>query len=733
MADRRSEQNQRCRRAKRACRRDRESANQFCPLNPDYLLLAIENSPSSIFITDKQFRIQYVNPGFTRITGYTPEEAIGQNPRILKSGFMPRDYYRELFQTIQRGEVFRGRVLNRRKGTPVRTPENPAVEFSPTTHFWAEVVISPVKNRQGEIIGYLAIQHEITQRVMAEQELELRLKIENNLSEVAFIMQSFDPLERRFQRIIQRVAEIEPLRFSGVWLAWQLDGQQLRLVAHTEGLPEEFLNRWRALSREEWLPDLPEPRPLLIHEQGCARLAWAIPLQWMGQEMGLMILFTEHCQPVSTPPVLIFYLRRLGELIGSAMTIESSMATLRQAKEQAEQLARARSGFLANMSHEIRTPMNGVLGMLQLLAQTTLSDEQRDLLATAQRSAEHLMDLLNDILNLAKFEAGQIRLESVPINLRTLLEEVVGMVLPQAQLKRLQLRSEVLTNQPLVVLADPLRLRQVLLNLLGNAIKFTEQGAVVARVRLLNACDSHLHLRFEVQDTGIGIPPEKRFAIFEPFRQADSSTTRRYGGTGLGLAICKKIIDLYGGTIDVESEVGQGSTFWFELQLPVAQLPAQPQPASVAETLIADLTGLRVLVVEDNAVNQKVVARMLERWGVQYVIASNGREALEKLQQETFQIVLMDCQMPEMDGYEATRRLRERERADASQPHIPVIALTANALPEDEQRCLDAGMDDYLAKPIKPDLLHQKLVYWSQRCTQGSPSSKDALPPPKAA
>ncbi|MCL6534494.1 MAG: response regulator [Armatimonadetes bacterium] len=671
---------------------------------------AIESAPAAVFITDPDQRIVYVNPAFTELTGYTPDEAIGQRPNILKSGLMPEAFYTELLDALRRGERFRGRVLNRKKGVAVKTPEN-GVEFTPQTHYWAETVIAPIHDDSGALLGYLSIQTDITEQVMREQAEARRQELHALLTQLALTLQLDARLSERLPQLLDALTQRGTIGDGSTLAFWERDGETLRL--HTEaGTPSNYFQQsWGTLIACEW--DYDAPRAMQLSLQGRTVNAVAVPVRWMNQSLGLMLLVCDRCRidRVGLDPVLREFLTDLGELVAMALIRERSRQALLHAKAEAERLAQARTEFLANMSHEIRTPMNGVLGMLNLLKDTPLTDEQRDLLQTAETSAQHLLEILNDILNLAKIEAGQMKLERTPTDLKRLVRETCEMVRPQARLKGILLREE-LPDGELYALADPTRLRQILLNLLSNAVKFTERGEAVARLIKREASAENEHaLRFEVQDTGIGIPPEKQQQIFEPFRQADGSTTRKYGGTGLGLAISKKLVELMGGRMGVVSQVGEGSTFWFEVSLPACDAPAHvrlEQQLRAAEQ--TPLTGLRVLVAEDNFVNQKVIRRTLEKWGIEMQIANNGREALEWLSREPFHLVLMDCQMPEMDGYEATRRIRAYEQPRGL--HMPIIALTANALSGDREKCLECGMDDYLTKPVNPDLLWEKLVQW---------------------
>lgn len=399
---------------------------------------------------------------------------------------------------------------------------------------------------------------------------------------------------------------------------------------------------------------------------------------------------------------IVFVLAFARQNLINQQLVEATERANRMA-EMAQVASRAKSEFLANMSHEIRTPMNGVLGMTQLLLDAKLEKEQRETAETIRDSAQALLTVINDILDFSKIEAGKLELESTEFAPRDVVEGVVRTMRVQAQSKGLTVTSEIAATVPALVRGDPGRFRQILVNLCGNAIKFTQHGSVTVSLAATDDDAGRVLLRCAVDDTGAGIPVDRLHTLFQPFSQIDASTTRRYGGTGLGLSIVKRLAELLGGEVGVDSREGQGSTFWFTASLePTIAPSAQSQYAPAAAADGRQRSGLRILLVEDNAVNEKVATRFLEKFGYLVDVARNGREAVDAWATGGYDLIFMDCQMPVLDGYEATREIRARERAPQ---RIPIVALTANAMKDDDVKCRTAGMDDHLSKPLDRERL----------------------------
>ncbi len=640
--------------------------------------------------TDVRGNIVYANDKFCEISQYRREELLGRNHRLLRSDRHPPEFYVELWRTIANGRVWHGQVCNRTKDG---------------NHYWVNASIVPFLNDRGKPYQYISIRTDIT------RQKELEAQIEQ---------------ERRFlQNLADTLGE-------GVFA---LDANGLCTYVNHE---TERLLGW---SRDELLG-------CVWHDKVHDRRPDGSPMDKAESPMHLRLSRGEVYQseddlfvhrdgrlfPIAIASRPIF---EDGVLIGSVSSFQDigqrrrQEGELRQAKEAAEAASIAKSRFLATMSHEIRTPMNGILGMTRLALDTELDLQQREYLSIVKHSAEALLSILNDLLDFSKIEAGRIELEQIGFSLKDTVRGVAMTLSATARHKALELGWTIAPEVPNALLGDPGRLRQVLLNLLGNAIKFTASGRVAIDIGLEGRSDDVIRLRFAVSDSGIGIPAGQIEHIFQPFSQADSSTTRRFGGTGLGLAISKSLVELMGGQIEVDSRPGKGSTFRFSADFGPATLPiGEAEPDVGVETTAS---ALAVLLVEDNPINRKLATTLLEKHGHRVGIAADGSQAVAAWRAGSFDLILMDMQMPEMDGLEATRRIRQAEaaRPPSSPGRTPIIAMTANAMPDDRETCLQAGMDGYVAKPIDPRLLYAEIDRLTGRPAV-LPTTAPELPAPAA-
>jgi PAS domain S-box-containing protein len=628
-----------------------------------------EGAELGIAVADLKDGHLTVNPAYRRMLGCTADEM--RSISIFDELTHPDDLQRDLkaYQPLARGEIDR---LHMEKRYLLRDDQL----------VWASVELSLLRDAAGKPQYILGLAADITERKLVEEKLrtnerQLRAFIEDAPVSVAM-----------FNR------EMRYLAASRRWITnYGFGRTDLDGVCLYDGIPN-IPEKWREshrrglagekqhLDEDEW-----------IHADGTSQwVSWALH-PWRDQS------------------------RNIGGIIISAEDISQrklNQQLLHDAKHAAEAASAAKSTFLANMSHEIRTPLNGILGMTDLVLDTKLTSDQREHLSLVRYSADSLLSIINDILDFSKIEAGKLEIELIPFQLRESLQQILKTCAIRAQQKGLQFSFKAPTDFPDALIGDPGRLRQVLLNLVGNAIKFTEHGQILVAVAAAFPVKGRVLLHFGVKDTGIGIPREIQEKIFAAFSQADGSMARKYGGTGLGLAICSRLVEMMGGRIWVESILQQGSIFHFTLDLALAEGDADRSDeqgkirAEAAQASIAlpaslpsfDGEGRRVLLVEDNAVNRALAQRLLEKRGFMVSIAVDGKQALAAMQDAEFDLVLMDIQMPEMDGFEATAEIRERE--EYSGRRTPIIALTAHALKEDRERCLSAGMDAYVTKPIRP-------------------------------
>ena len=605
--------------------------------------------------------------------GRTLDEVVGQTNHAFFKGPHADAARAEDLRVIETGDAVRGKIEYE--------------EFDDRPNAWVQITRLPLRGAHGKIVGTWALTRDVTLRVEAQQAL-------------ASSRERLEASERMHREIFERNPQPMWLYDRASWEIFAVNEAAIAVYGYSR---EEFLAlRVLDLIDSDQVPAFLES--MTVTEGGRSGYRVAVPRSHRYRDGTIAEV------EVTANDVTIDGRACRVALISDVTERNRVAAELAAARDEAVEASNTKSAFLANISHEIRTPMNGVLGMTELLLDSVLDEDQRLLAQQVSSSGEQMVALIDDILDISKIEAGQLALEQTIFALHDAIEQACAVAGIQAAAKGLELEVEIAAEVPRETRGDSRRLRQIVLNLVANAVKFTSEGGITVRASTRRVGQDDGVMRVEVGDSGIGIAPAVLERMFEPFTQADASTTRHYGGTGLGLAIARELTELMGGTIGARSEPATGSTFWFELPLVneklVTRQPARDQRAGASRLWLSTPV---VLVAEDSPVNQTVAVRTLERFGCQVEVVADGRQALEKLSARRYDAVLMDCQMADMDGYEATIELRRREGGGR---HTPVIAMTAHAMTGDRERCLAAGMDDYLSKPLRRQQLADALLRW---------------------
>jgi len=671
--------------------------------------------------TTPRGEIMYANDRFCDISGYSREELIGNTHRMVNSGFHPKEFWREFWDTINAGQVWRGEICNRSKSGAL---------------YWVDSTIVPFTDGIGNITKFVAIRIEITRRKMAEESTALRIRMLHTLSEIAELPEA-DPTETLACAIELARQELgferaTLGRISGSELVFEVTSParepgmepDIHPVSETFGGITLESSDLRFSTRVSSSPfaDLP-----CFRRFGYECFIGA-PVLVAGTTYGTIDFFSRTPREKDFDEAEKEFVRLLARLLGAVIARRDAMEGLaaknrdldvarKQAEEfasQAGSAARAKADFLANMSHEIRTPLNAIVGMTDLLMDSDLPENVREHLGTIRTSSDALLYLINDILDFSKIESGHLELEEHPVNIRECIEAVLELNASNADQKHLDLLYWIEPDVPATMVSDRTRLQQILMNLVANAVKFTEKGEVLVRVRLMDSPSGENRVHFSVRDTGIGIPQDRLNRLFQVFSQVDSSTTRRFGGTGLGLAISRRLVELMGGTIRVQSSHGHGSDFQFEVPLRAGrELPTKPIPSR--KKLLA---GLNVLVVDDNATNRWILSGQTRGWGMVPIEAAGAREALAIEEAgRPIDLVLLDVQMPDMDGYTLAGELRARR------PELAMIVLTSLG-DHDRSRMQTLRISGFLTKPVKAAQLYETIC-----TTVSGVATTPALPP----
>ena len=635
--------------------------------------------------SDLNHNIIQVNDVFCEVSGYDRDEIIGKPHSMFNSDEHPKSFYVDMWKTIDKGSPWKAEICNKKKNG---------------TLFWVQTSIVPIKSLDGKIIRYISIGTDITdKKEMLKSQALVNDLLMDSLAELSSYIKAIDEhasvsitdLEGNITKVNQQFCSI-----TG-YTEQELIGQNHRLFSSGMHSDLFYKEMWQTISSGKvW-------HGTICNKNKAGNFYWIdtaiVPLK---DSKGKTTHYLSVRFDLTEQKLIHNELRELNESLEERVIARTS--ELETAKKAAEAANKAKSNFLSNMSHEIRTPMNSIIGMTHLVMQTELTPKQKDYIEKANLSATHLLHIINEILDFSKIEAGKFTLEKDIFSFEEMRIKLQSIFSEKALEKEINLQIDFDEIALLYAEGDMTRLSQVAINLIGNALKFTNRGgSVVVRATLLSENEVTYSIKMQCEDTGIGMTDEQQKKLFQSFQQADDSTSRKYGGTGLGLAISKQLVTLMNGNIGVSSDYGKGSTFWFTFEIKkVIEIPMLEDIKQ--KDVKMDLVGKKLLVAEDNQFNQQVAIGFLEKYGVDVVIANNGLEAIQAVGKDTFICVLMDMQMPKMDGLEATKQIRY-----LGYDELPIIAMTANASLEDRTACLDSGMNDFITKPIDPDVLYAKI------------------------